>query len=78
MYPLAKPCEPRLAFILQYTSLQLNKLLSSELLLTVDPHSPAEFRCNEIVRNVDAFYEAFGVSQEDALWRDPAERVIIW
>lgn len=50
----------------------------AELLLTVDPHSPAEFRCNEIVRNVDAFYEAFGVSQEDALWRDPAERVTIW
>src|SRR5690606_36827856 len=25
-------------------------------LLTIDPHSPNEFRCNKIVRNVDAFY----------------------
>jgi putative endopeptidase len=30
--------------------------------LATDPHSPAEFRCNQIVRNIDAFYEAFDVS----------------
>ncbi|MDO4900304.1 M13 family metallopeptidase [Actinomyces sp.] len=50
----------------------------AELLLTIDPHAPAEFRCNGIVRNVDAFYEAFGVSQNDALWLAPEERVTIW
>src|SRR5690606_37679643 len=32
-------------------------------LLTVDPHSPNEFRANQIARNVDAFYEAFGVTE---------------
>ena len=46
--------------------------------LTIDPHSPAEFRCNGIVRNVDAFYEAFGVGEGDALWLAPEERVTIW
>ena len=46
--------------------------------LATDPHSPAEFRCNQIVRNIDAFYEAFGVTEADALWLDPAERVRIW
>lgn len=46
--------------------------------LTVDPHSPPEFRCNQVVRNIDAFYEAFGVTPDDALWLDPAERVTIW
>ncbi|MBU6213289.1 MAG: peptidase M13 [Actinomycetales bacterium] len=46
--------------------------------LTIDPHSPNEFRCNAIVRNVPAFYEAFGVNESDALWLDPAERVRIW
>ncbi|MFT4299368.1 MAG: M13-type metalloendopeptidase [Aeromicrobium sp.] len=46
--------------------------------LTVDPHSPPEFRCNQVVRNIDAFYEAFGVTESDALWLDPAERVTIW
>ena len=46
--------------------------------LTVDPHSPPEFRCNQVVRNLDAFYEAFEVSSDDALWMEPARRVNIW
>ena len=50
----------------------------AELLLTVDPHSPAEFRCNGIVRNVEAFYRAFEVRPDDALWLAPDERVSIW
>ncbi|MET0990296.1 MAG: M13-type metalloendopeptidase [Glaciihabitans sp.] len=47
-------------------------------LLSIDPHSPNEFRCNQIVRNIDDFYEAFGVTEKDALWLDPEERVTIW
>ncbi|KQS01117.1 MULTISPECIES: M13 family metallopeptidase [Microbacterium] len=47
-------------------------------LLTIDPHSPNEFRCNQIVRNVDAFYAAFGVTETDALWLPESERVTIW
>lgn len=47
-------------------------------LLTVDPHSPNEFRCNQIVRNVDEFYEAFGVTEGDELWLDAHQRVTIW
>jgi len=47
-------------------------------LLTIDPHSPNEFRCNQIVRNLDAFYEAFDVTESDALWLAKPERVTIW
>ena len=47
-------------------------------LLAIDPHSPNEFRCNQIVRNIDHFYEAFGVTESDALWLDESERVRIW
>lgn len=47
-------------------------------LLTIDPHAPNEFRCNQIVRNIDAFYDAFGVTSSDALWLDPGQRVTIW
>lgn len=47
-------------------------------LLTIDPHSPNEFRCNQIVRNIDAFYEAFDVTEGDALWLDADQRVTIW
>lgn len=47
-------------------------------LLAIDPHSPNEFRCNQIVRNIDEFYTGFGVTPEDALWLDPDQRVTIW
>ena len=46
--------------------------------LAVDPHSPAEFRCNVIARNVDAFHEAFGTQPGDGMWLDPQDRVCIW
>ncbi len=46
--------------------------------IAIDPHSPDEFRCNQIVRNVQEFYEAFGVSEADELWLAPQERVRIW
>jgi putative endopeptidase len=47
-------------------------------LLAIDPHSPNEFRCNQIVRNIDAFYDTYGVVEGDALWLDPESRVTIW
>lgn len=47
-------------------------------LLTIDPHSPPEFRCNQIARNLDLFHETFGVAEDDAMWLDPKERVTIW
>lgn len=46
--------------------------------LAVDPHSPPEFRCNGVVRNLDSFHEAFGVEPGDGLYLAPAERVRIW
>ena len=49
-----------------------------ERLLAIDPHSPPEFRCNQIVRNIDEFYTAFSVIEGDALWIAPDERVSIW
>ena len=46
--------------------------------IATDPHSPDEFRCNQIVRNLAPFYEAFQVGEGDAMWLDPSERVRIW
>ena len=46
--------------------------------LATDPHSPAEFRCNQIVRNLPEFYAAFDVRDSDALWLDENQRVRIW
>ncbi|CAN5120088.1 M13 family metallopeptidase [soil metagenome] len=46
--------------------------------LAVDPHSPPEFRCNGVIRNMDAFYDAFEVSKDDELYLEPEQRVRIW
>jgi putative endopeptidase len=46
--------------------------------LAVDPHSPPEFRCNGVIRNLDAFYDAFAVGEDDALYLAPSQRVRIW
>jgi putative endopeptidase len=46
--------------------------------LVTDPHSPAEYRVNGVVRNIDAWYAAFGVNTEAALYLPPEARVSIW
>jgi putative endopeptidase len=47
-------------------------------LLQIDPHSPPEFRCNQIARNLDVYYEAFEVTPDHELWLAPEHRVAIW
>jgi putative endopeptidase len=46
--------------------------------LKTDPHSPMEARANGVVRNVDAWYEAFHVTPDDDLYLPPEQRVKIW
>jgi putative endopeptidase len=46
--------------------------------LATDPHSPAEFRCNQVVKNLDLFHETYATTESDALWLDPDKRVVIW
>ncbi|WIM86999.1 M13 family metallopeptidase [Candidatus Mycobacterium wuenschmannii] len=46
--------------------------------LAIDPHSPPEFRCNGVIRNLDLFHEAFEVTENDDLFLDPGQRVRIW
>ena len=67
-------------FFLSYAHSWRNKNRPEEVRrrIAIDPHSPDEFRCNQIVRNVQEFYEAFGVSEADELWLAPQERVRIW
>ena len=47
-------------------------------LLLVDPHSPAMYRVNGIVRNFPEWYKAFGVKPGDALYLPPEQRIRIW
>ncbi len=46
--------------------------------LATDPHSPVEFRCNAVVRNLQEFYDAFALVEDDGLWLPPDQRVRIW
>ena len=43
-----------------------------------DPHSPRAFRIDGPVRNIDAWYEAFGVKPGETYALDPDQRVHIW
>jgi endothelin-converting enzyme/putative endopeptidase len=46
--------------------------------LLSNPHSPAEYRVNGIVRNFDPWYKAFDVKPGDKLYLPPDQRVHIW
>jgi endothelin-converting enzyme/putative endopeptidase len=46
--------------------------------LLSDPHSPSKYRVNGVVRNIDAWYDAFDVQPGDDLYLPPEERVHIW
>lgn len=43
-----------------------------------DPHSPRQYRVNGVMRNIDAWYDAFKVTAEDKMFIDPKGRVRIW
>ncbi len=43
-----------------------------------DPHSPPEFRVNGVVRNVDAWYQAWNVKPGDKLYLAPESRIRLW
>ncbi|MDN5705749.1 M13 family metallopeptidase [Corynebacterium casei] len=46
--------------------------------LAMDPHSPAEFRCNLIAANIEEFYEAFDVAEDGPMFVEEKDRVTIW
>lgn len=67
-------------FFLAYGQIWQRKFREEALRTQVKngPHSPGEFRANGIVRNFDAWYEAFDVQPGDALYLPPEKRVRIW
>lgn len=67
-------------FFLSYGQIWQRKFRDEALRnrIKTDPHSPGEYRANGIVRNFDAWYEAFDVQPDDALYLAPEDRVKIW
>ena len=67
-------------FFMSWARAWLQKIRDEEVtrLLAIDEHSPNEFRCNQIVRNLDEYYAAFDVGATDEMWLEPEARVRIW
>jgi putative endopeptidase len=65
---------------LSWAQLWRTKIRHDALLkqLHSDPHAPTEARVNGVVRNIDAWYDAFDVKPGDKLYVKPDERVKIW
>ena len=57
---------------------RLNREEALKNQVTADPHSPAQYRTNGVVRNMDAWYDAFEVTEDDDLYLAPEDRVQIW
>ncbi len=67
-------------FYLANAALWANNIRPEEILeaTKTDPHSLPEYRVNATVKNIPEFYEAFSIKENDAMYLDPADRVIIW
>jgi endothelin-converting enzyme len=57
---------------------RLDRPESLEVRLTSDPHSPSEARANGVLRNIDAWYDAFDIKPGNPMYLPPADRVKIW
>jgi len=66
-------------FFLAYAQTRASKSREGALRQQVltDPHSPSEYRA-DAVRNIDAWYLAFGAKEGEKLYLKPEERVRIW
>ena len=67
-------------FFLGYAQIWRSKIRSEamKVRLATDPHSPGEFRCNQILKNLSEFHDAFDVKPGDELYMAESERVRIW
>lgn len=67
-------------FFLAWAQFWRRKYREEELinLSRTDTHSPSEFRTNGVVRNIDAWYDAFNVRPGNALYLPPEDRVSVW
>jgi putative endopeptidase len=67
-------------FFLSYAQQRRGKFTEQALReqILTDRHSPDECRVNIEVRNLDAWYAAFGVAKGERIYLDPENRVSLW
>ena len=71
---------PEQRFFLAYANLWAGNIREAEIHRRTksDPHSLGEWRVNGALPHIDAWYEAFGITENDSLFVPKAERVTIW
>ena len=67
-------------FFLGYANLWAQNVRPQEILrrTKTDVHSLGKWRVNGALRNIQAWYDAFGIQEGDPMWMAPAERINIW
>ena len=67
-------------FYIGYATLWAQNITDQEKerLTKVDVHSLGRNRVNATLRNIQSFYDAFGITEEDAMYMPVEERVVIW
>lgn len=71
---------PLQRFYLAYANLWAGNIREEEILnrTKTDPHSLGENRVNVTLRNIEPFFNAFGIKEGDKMFRPASERVVIW
>ncbi len=67
-------------FYLAYAKLWADNITDEEIArrTKLDVHSLGRNRVNVTLRNLDTFFKAFDIKEGDAMYREPADRVVIW
>ena len=71
---------PDQRFYLAYANVWAANITKEEILrrTKIDPHSIGSLRVNATLRNIDTFYNAFGIKAGDNMFLPVEERVVIW
>lgn len=71
---------PEQRFFISFAQIWRTNVRAAEAqrLVTVDPHSPGQFRAYGPLLNVNEFYEAFDIQPGSPVWLPPEKRAVIW
>lgn len=71
---------PDQRFYLSYANVWAGNIRDAEILsrTKTDSHSLGRWRVNQTVRNIQPFFNAFDIKEDDKMWLAPTDRVIIW
>ena len=71
---------PEQRFFIAYAGVWAQNITKEEMrrLTTIDPHALGEWRVNGALPQIDAWYEAFGITEKDPMFIPKDKRVNIW